>query len=159
MCANMPFSTESNLLCYVGIYIDDFCLIVQGDAIIRNTTRRHLFHIIDQVFCPNDSADSMRQEPNSLKKLRHGDACWTTRKKCWGGDSIQSICRSPSLLRGPTNSKLRLTNSPDTNGTPWQKSGTVSWASSEASWTSSQATSASSVTCRVPSLSTEVISH
>mmetsp|Transcript_5804 Transcript_5804/g.9653 ORF Transcript_5804/g.9653 Transcript_5804/m.9653 type:complete len:257 (+) Transcript_5804:43-813(+) len=84
LCASLPASTKSDLLCYGDVYMDNFCLLAQGDASIRNSTRRHLFHVIDCVFHPNNSADSVRQEPNSIKKLRRGNTFWMTRKKMLG---------------------------------------------------------------------------
>ena len=60
LCASLPASAKSDLLCYVDVYMDDFCLLAQGDTSIRDSTRRHLFHVIDRVFRPNDGADSVR---------------------------------------------------------------------------------------------------
>lgn len=49
----------------------------------QNSTQR-LFTNIDRVFRPNDANDLNRKEPNSIKKLKKGDACFSTIKKILG---------------------------------------------------------------------------
>jgi hypothetical protein len=60
--------------------------------------KRVLLHTLDRVFRPLDSGDSEhRQEPASVKKLRKGDATWSTRKVIlgWILDSIQLTLELP----------------------------------------------------------------
>ena len=45
---------------------------------------RHLFRTTDELFRPNDKDDIAREEPISLKKLRKGDAAWSTKKVILG---------------------------------------------------------------------------
>lgn len=51
---------------------------------MRRASTRRLFHNIDEVFCANDVYDTNRKEPNSIKKLKKGDACFSTVKKILG---------------------------------------------------------------------------
>lgn len=81
----LPAATRCNLLFYVNVYINDFVCLAQGDAAARALEHRHLFHTTDATFCPNDNIDGpVRQEPNSLKKLRRGNAAWSMQKKVLG---------------------------------------------------------------------------
>ena len=62
---------------YVDIFVDDFIALVQGDHRQLSRVRRALFHNIDLVFRPLDSADGKhRREPISMKKLKQGDCSW-----------------------------------------------------------------------------------
>eukprot|EP00957_Ditylum_brightwellii_P034013 2575933-Ditylum_brightwellii.AAC.1 len=75
---------HAHLLQYINVYMDDFMAFVQGDEHACRRTTRTLFHTIDQVFCPNDAADTDRQEPISLRKLQRGDGTWSTVHKLLG---------------------------------------------------------------------------
>jgi hypothetical protein len=80
------------------IYIDDFLGMAQGTACTRNRIRRTLFHTLDQVLRPKDLEDNKaRQEPTLVKKLRKGDARWSTTKPMlgWIIDTIQSTITLP----------------------------------------------------------------
>jgi hypothetical protein len=80
------------------IYVDDFLGMAQGSARTRNRVRRTLFHTLDQVLRPKDAKDDeARQEPISVKKLRKGDARWSTTKPMlgWIIDTIQSTITLP----------------------------------------------------------------
>ena len=80
------------------VYVDDFISLAQGSTKRRRTVRRQLLHTIDQVFRPLDSTDSpFRQEPISVKKLKKGDAAWTTRKLVlgWIIDTIRMTVELP----------------------------------------------------------------
>ena len=58
---------------------------------------RHLFHAIDELFLPNDKDDIAREEPISLKKLRKGDAAWSTKKVIlgWAIDTEKQVLTLP----------------------------------------------------------------
>ena len=44
----------------------------------------HLFYSINKVFFPNDPEYTHRKEAISTKKLRQGDAAWSTQKVILG---------------------------------------------------------------------------
>ena len=58
---------------------------------------RHLFRAIDELFRPNDKDDIVREEPISLKKLRKGDAAWSTKKVIpgWAIDTAKKVLTLP----------------------------------------------------------------
>lgn len=69
---------------YVDIFVDDFIALAQESGNSRRV-RRILLRAIDDVFRPNDAADSVhRREPVSLKKLKKGDCSWATVKEVLG---------------------------------------------------------------------------
>ena len=80
----MPTSTTKPFrypLKYWDIYVDDFLGLVQGNQWTRRMVKRILFQALDRVFRPIDDDDTeFREEPASIKKLRKGDARWTTTK-------------------------------------------------------------------------------
>lgn len=89
---------------YVDIYVDDFVALAQGGPARRQRVRRTLFHTIDQVLRPLHPSDPpTRQEPISEKKLRKGDARWSTRKVIlgWVLDTVAQTIELPErrLLR------------------------------------------------------------
>jgi hypothetical protein len=66
-------------LARVEVFVDDFLGVAQGDEQRLLRVRRILLGALDDVFRPLDAQDTeYRQEPASVKKLRQGDACWTT---------------------------------------------------------------------------------
>jgi hypothetical protein len=80
------------------VYIVDFIGMVQGGWHHSRHLKRVLLHTLDLVFCPLDSGDSEhRQEPASVKKMRKGDATWSTRKVIlgWILDSCQLTLELP----------------------------------------------------------------
>ena len=78
-------SKNSRPLAAVDVFVDDFIGMAQGNTARLNRVRRILLSAIDTVFRPLDDLDSpARKEPISVKKLRKGDACWTTCKKVLG---------------------------------------------------------------------------
>jgi hypothetical protein len=84
---------------YWDIYVDDFCGLVQGNKWERRAVKRILFQALDKVFRPLDESDTKyRQEPASIKKLKQGDACWTTSKIIlgWLVDTINKTISLPS---------------------------------------------------------------
>ena len=78
-------------LYHADVYVDDEILAAQGSAATLNRYKRQLLHVNDHVFRPNDKSDQHRAEPISIKKLKKGDACWSTRKEIlgWIVDSIK----------------------------------------------------------------------
>ena len=58
---------------------------------------RHLFRAIDEIFRPNDQDDIAREESISLKKLRKGDAAWSTMKVIlgWAIDTAKQVLTLP----------------------------------------------------------------
>ena len=66
-------------------YVDDFIALLQGGAQEQRNTMRVLLSTLDDIFRPViPSDDPSRQEPASQKKLRKGDASWSTRKVVLG---------------------------------------------------------------------------
>ena len=93
-----PSDPSKDPLNYWDIYVDDFCGLVQGDTETRRMVKRILFQNLDKVFRPLDSDDTpYRQEPASLKKLKKGDARWTTVKVIlgWLLDTINKTLTLP----------------------------------------------------------------
>eukprot|EP00957_Ditylum_brightwellii_P124307 9475259-Ditylum_brightwellii.AAC.1 len=84
LCSLLAPGDINLLLAYVDIYVDDFIVLAQGPRPLCDCLCCHLFQCIDLVSCPNDSSDTYRQEPNSIKKLCCGDVFWTTQKKVLG---------------------------------------------------------------------------
>lgn len=73
-------------LAYGDVYVDDFILAAQTKRHQRRVLRAAL-HSIDSVLRPLATDDRpSRKEPVSVKKLRQGDACWSTRKTILGWD-------------------------------------------------------------------------
>lgn len=70
---------------HVDVYVDDFMVAAQGNREKRNQVRSTLMHAIDDVFRPLAPSDSpSRKDPISNKKLRQGDAAWSTVKELLG---------------------------------------------------------------------------
>ena len=81
--ANIPSipctSPFKKLLRYWDFYMDDFCGLVQGNIWTRRWVKRILLRLLDPVFRPIGNHDNaFRQEPASIKKMKQGDATWTT---------------------------------------------------------------------------------
>ena len=58
---------------------------------------RHLFRAINELFLPNNKDDIAREEPFSLKKLRKGDAAWSTQKVVlgWAINTVKQVLTLP----------------------------------------------------------------
>ena len=70
---------NKRILSRVDIFVDDFLGVAQGDRPRLQRVRRVLLGALDDVLRPlDDDDDPHRQEPASVKKLKQGDACWTT---------------------------------------------------------------------------------
>ena len=83
-------------------------MIGQGTDARLNRLRRILFQINDLVFRPNDEEDDRngRKEPASEKKMKKGDACWSTLHTILGW-LIDTLRRTIEL---PPHRKERLTS-------------------------------------------------
>jgi hypothetical protein len=81
------------------IYVDDFLGMAQGNTRSLRRLRRTLFTMLDEVLRPKkDAADGeARQEPISVKKLRKGNARWSTTKQMlgWIINTVQSTITLP----------------------------------------------------------------
>ena len=78
--------------------MDDFCGLVQGNIWTRRWVKRILLRSLDRVFRPLDKHDNkFRQEPASLKKMKQGDATWTTSKVILGSWLIDTTSKTISL--------------------------------------------------------------
>jgi hypothetical protein len=67
------------------VYVDDFIGMIQGSWTHRRHVKRVLLQNLDKVFRPLDHLDNEhRQEPDSIKKMKKGDASWATRKVVLG---------------------------------------------------------------------------
>lgn len=87
---------------YWDIYVDDFLGLAQGNRWQRRKIKRILLRALDKVFRPLDNHDtSFRQEPASLKKMKKGDATWTTHKVLlgWSVDSVKKTITLPEHRR------------------------------------------------------------
>ncbi|CAJ1946536.1 unnamed protein product [Cylindrotheca closterium] len=84
---------------YADVYVDDFISLVQGTKNDRRQAMRTLLHMLDSVFRPWDSNRDtpFRQEPASVKKLKKGDASWSTKKVVlgWLLDSVDKTISLP----------------------------------------------------------------
>ena len=90
-------------MAYVDVFVDDFCKLAQGwENCLR--VKRQTYHTIDQVFRRNDSTDTNRKEPISVKKLQKGDDFWSTQKTLLGW-CIDTVAMSVEL---PPHRKQRL---------------------------------------------------
>ena len=70
---------------YWDVYVDDFLAVAQGNKSRLRWIKRTLLHSLDRVFRPLHVEDlRTRQEPASIKKLKKGDATWSTRKVMLG---------------------------------------------------------------------------
>ena len=54
---------------------------------------RHLFRAINNLFRPNNKDNLAREELISFKKLRKGDAAWSTQKVVlgWAIDTVKQV--------------------------------------------------------------------
>mmetsp|Transcript_27953 Transcript_27953/g.42314 ORF Transcript_27953/g.42314 Transcript_27953/m.42314 type:complete len:146 (+) Transcript_27953:770-1207(+) len=72
---------SSQLLAYYKVFVDDFIGAAQGDTEQLSNVRRVLLHTLDEVFRALDPwvDGPYQKEPASVKKLRLGDAYWSTK--------------------------------------------------------------------------------
>ncbi len=84
-------------LASVDVYVDDFILLSQTQPTATKVLRA-TFEAIDTVFRPLSPHDpDVRKEPASVKKLRQGDASWSTNKVLlgWEVDTIAGTITLP----------------------------------------------------------------
>lgn len=95
---NPHLPQRSRLLAAIDVFVDDFVGIAQGTTRRLNHVRRVLMHSIDDVLRPLDHQDPPHaREPISVKKLRQGDASWSTVKNVlgWIIDSVAMTITLP----------------------------------------------------------------
>jgi hypothetical protein len=82
---------------HLDVFVDDELAVAQGSLARLQRIRRQLLHINDLVLRPNDEEDEHRKEPASVKKLRQGDASWSTIKVVlgWLIDSLRKTIQLP----------------------------------------------------------------
>lgn len=84
-------------LASADVYVDDFLLVAQTKRQQQRLLRLTLA-AIDQVLRPLSASDPLhRKEPTSVKKLRQGDAHWSTQKTIlgWDLDTVQGTLQLP----------------------------------------------------------------
>ena len=82
---NPNLTRRRRILGLVDVFVDDFLALAQGAPTRRHRIRRLLFNTIDDILRPlSDTDDTCRTEPISVKKLRKGDASWSTLKQVLG---------------------------------------------------------------------------
>ena len=88
---------QDTALAHVEVYLNDFIGITQGGAKERRQMTRHLFRTIDELFRLNNKDYIAREEPISLKKLRKGNAAWSTKKVILGraNDTAEQVLTLP----------------------------------------------------------------
>ena len=94
----MPFMRH---LQYWGIYVNDFCGLVQDNYWTRCWVKRVLLRFLDRVIRPLALNNTkFWQEPASLKKMKQGNATWTTYKVIlgWLIDTTNITLELPSHL-------------------------------------------------------------
>ena len=89
--------TQDIALAHVEVYLDDFIGITQGGAKKRRQMTRYLFCAINELLRTNNKDYIGREEPISLKKLRKGDATWSTKKVIlgWEIDTAKQVLTLP----------------------------------------------------------------
>ncbi|KAI2491002.1 hypothetical protein MHU86_23570 [Fragilaria crotonensis] len=104
-CLARPGSTTPRAppYAYGDVYVDDFILVAQTKR-HRQRVLRAALHSIDRVLRPLLRDDPLsRNDPISIKKLRQGDACWSTTKTilgCGGAHRAGTISISDLELAG-----------------------------------------------------------
>ena len=93
----LSLHARDTTLAHVKIYLDDFISITKGGPTERRQMTRHLVHAIGELFRPNNKDNIAREEPICLKKLRKGDAAWSTQKVVlgWAIDTVKQVVTLP----------------------------------------------------------------
>jgi hypothetical protein len=110
-------------LAIADVYVDDFLLVAQTK---RQQTRllRLTLDAIDQVLRPLSASDPIyRKEPTSVKKLRQGDAHWSTQKTILGWD-VDTVA---GTLQLPPHRVARLQSLLDTVQPPRKRMSLREW--------------------------------
>ena len=103
---HLPWRSKRAPVQHFDVYVDDEIAVAQGSTTKLNRLRRVLLHANDLIIRPNDKADESqgRREPVSKKKMRKGEACWSTKKVIlgWLVDTLRGTVDLPA------HRKLRL---------------------------------------------------
>ena len=88
---------QATTLAHVEVSLDDFIGITQGGPTERRQMTRHLFRALNKLFRPNNKDDIAREDSISLKKLRKGNAAWSTKKVVlgWAIDTVKQVLTLP----------------------------------------------------------------
>ena len=76
---------------------------------------RHMFCTIDNLFRPNNSTYRDRLNPISDKKLKKGDACWSTIKTVlgWAINTARQVLTLPQARKGNLDKSLNAISKDD----------------------------------------------
>ena len=93
----LSLHARTTALAHIKVYLNYFIGITQGGPTERRQMTRHLFRTIDELFCPNNKDNIAREESISVKKLRKGDAAWSTQKVVlgWSIDTVKKALTLP----------------------------------------------------------------
>jgi hypothetical protein len=143
---------KKRLLNRFDVFVDDFIGMGQGNRQQFTNLQHILLHTLDKVFRPLEADNSAsRKEPALVKKLLHGDACWTTRKVIlgWLIDTLKITIELPPH-RVERLSKI-LASTPRSQKRVTVKNGNKYWASCDLCQSLSPAAEVSSVYSTKPS--------
>ena len=68
----------------MGVYVDDFVVLFQGDPQKNYHSHQHALNIVEYIFFPNNVKDTFWKELNFIKKLYFGYCHRKTCKKVLG---------------------------------------------------------------------------
>lgn len=96
-----PPSSEADPLLHFDVFVDDGIALAQGDQSHLKAVRREFLHVNDAVFRHNAPEETNRRKPTSTKKLKAGDALWSTCKTIlgWILDALQGTVELPARKR------------------------------------------------------------
>ena len=80
----------------VDVYLENFISTYQDITKESNHMLHHPFRSIVTFFLPYEATDSLCKGLISKKNIFQGGATWSTKKKFWGGSSIQRSTTSDS---------------------------------------------------------------
>ena len=98
---NLPDRAVQAALAHVGVYLDNFIGVVQGQPEERKHITWHLSSFIYSLFQTKNPLKMAREEPILLKKPAKGDAQWSTEKTVlvWAIKNSKQIIMPPSMHR------------------------------------------------------------
>ena len=76
---------KSSATKYIDVNVDNHLLLAKGPPALRTAIRDHSMHTIDSIFKQADPCNPYHSEPITTKKLKRGDAAWSTIQKILGG--------------------------------------------------------------------------
>ena len=93
--------TASDPLLHFDVFVDDSIGLAQGEQAHLQAVRREFLHVNDTVFRRNAPDEPQRREPTSTKKLKAGDALWSTHKTMlgWVVDALRGTIELPARKR------------------------------------------------------------